>query len=73
MKFTVSKLQGLLQADWRQIFSAYIVNTGNSEMDRDPVQIIMILIITSITSLNLKSQPGLSAADVENVTQSPVS
>ena len=39
---TVSKLQGLLQADSRQIFSAYIVNTGNSEVDKDPVQIIMI-------------------------------
>ena len=42
-KFTVSKLQGLLQADWRQIFSAYIVNTGNSEVDRDPSQIFMIM------------------------------
>ena len=39
---TVSKLQGLLQADSRQIFSAYIVNTGNSEVDKDPVHIIMI-------------------------------
>ena len=44
-KFTVSKLQGLLQADRRQIFSAYIVNTGNSEVDRDPGQIFMIVIV----------------------------
>ena len=82
-----------------------IVNTGNSEseMDRDPAQIIIVrklihdnddtdddlspqsttklrsewhrwwLIRSPNHSLKLRSGPGFSAADVENVTQSPVS
>ena len=54
MHVTVSKLHGLLQADSRQIFSAYIVNTGNSDVEMDPVMTNYSQINRNMTDIIMK-------------------